>query len=172
MLQRLAEADGGSYSNEWLPAAMAAPPAPPVNGSLPADIAVVYTAEDFQRAFHEGVRDIELRAHIDTRQLGRIRSVLVTVGNARVTKRFGAVPSTTRSIRVRSSSIKTRNGTRMSPRPKHTAQHGIFLWAGVVSLAPHCRVTTGGSMPNILCSAVPTIPLQSMFGMLCLACVL
>ena len=125
MLQSLAEADGGSYSNESLPAAVATPPAPPVNGSAPAEIAVVYTAEEFQRAFHEGVRDIELRAHIDTRQLVKVKSVLVTDRNERVTKRFGAVPSTTRSIRVHSSPICMRHtsvqtphtGTRMAPKP-------------------------------------------------------
>ena len=47
------------------------PPPPPlgVAGDAPASIAAVYTAVEFQRAFHEGVRDIEIYAHLDLRTL-------------------------------------------------------------------------------------------------------
>lgn len=98
--QSLADADASSYTppQEQLPSALPALPPPPVDGAAPAQIAAVYTAADFQRAFHAGVRDIELRAHMDMRPLSDVASTVLGVTR---NDRLGGVKPTTRSIRVR-----------------------------------------------------------------------
>eukprot|EP00892_Ulva_mutabilis_P005902 jgi/Ulvmu1/3684/UM017_0100.1 len=45
------------------------PPPPSVPGGARPEIAAVYTAEQLQRALHAGVRDIEIRSHLDLRGL-------------------------------------------------------------------------------------------------------
>ena len=79
------------------------PPSPPlgVAGDAPASIAAVYTALDFQDAFHEGVRDIEIHAHLDLRNLPVPRDPLVTVPFGRGGYKIGYLGNPIRSIRVR-----------------------------------------------------------------------
>lgn len=97
-MQSLADASPSSYlDGSDLGNPVAPPPPAPVNGCAPAQIAAVYTAADFQRALHAGVRDIELRAHVDTRQLEQQRSAAVGIV---LRLPLGAVRETTRSIRV------------------------------------------------------------------------
>lgn len=81
------------------------PPNPPVPASLgvdgdaPASIAAVYTASQFQDAFHAGVRDIEIRAHLDLRNLP-IPGRPIISPQSNQSYLFGYTGPTTRSIRV------------------------------------------------------------------------
>eukprot|EP00892_Ulva_mutabilis_P005913 jgi/Ulvmu1/3694/UM017_0111.1 len=78
------------------------PPAPPalgVAGDAPPSVAAVYTAFEFQDAFHEGVRDIEIRNHLDLRLLPTPRDPIIKLG--RSTFQIGVVGTPTRSIRGR-----------------------------------------------------------------------
>ena len=78
------------------------PPSPPlgVAGDAAASIAAVYTAFEFQDAFHEGVRDIEIHDHLDLRNLPAPRSPLVKVPFDRGGYQIGFVGTPIRSIRV------------------------------------------------------------------------
>ena len=97
-IQTLAAATPGQFQF-----ASEAPPSPNipqlgVAGDAPASIAAVYTALEFQVAFHAGIRDIEIHAHLDLRDLSEPATPVTdklddySIGNAG--------PST-RSIRVR-----------------------------------------------------------------------
>ena len=79
------------------------PPPPPlgVAGDAAASIAAVYTAAEFQDAFHEGVRDIEIHAHLDLRTLPVPRNPLVEVPFGTSEYKIGYVGTPVRSIRVR-----------------------------------------------------------------------
>ena len=79
------------------------PPPPPLGaaGDAAASIAAVYTAADFQDAFHEGVRDIEIHAHLDLRTLPVPRNPLVEVPFGIPEFKIGFVGNPIRSIRVR-----------------------------------------------------------------------
>ena len=94
------------------PAQIRAAPDPPLNpaptpplgvaGGAPPSVAAVYSAKQFQDAFHEGVRDIEIRAHLDLRNLSFATVPIVAVSNAfKGPYPFGVVGPSTRSIRVR-----------------------------------------------------------------------
>lgn len=83
------------------------PPVPPplgVAGNAPPRVAAVYNALDFQRAFHQGVRDIEIRDHVDLRYVPIINPAgrIVDVGNTdwRRLLRIGVPGPSTRSVRV------------------------------------------------------------------------
>ena len=79
------------------------PPPPPlgVPGDSAASIAAVYTAFEFQDAFHEGVRDIEIHAHLDLRNLPIPRDPLVEVPFSQGRYQIGFAGTPIRSIRVR-----------------------------------------------------------------------
>eukprot|EP00892_Ulva_mutabilis_P005992 jgi/Ulvmu1/3765/UM175_0013.1 len=83
-------------ADPWWKALRQDPPPPPVSASAPPEIAAVYTAEEFQRAYQSGVRDIELSGHIDTRTLDPQSSR----SRGGVQRFFGSMSDTTRSIRV------------------------------------------------------------------------
>lgn len=97
LAQALSKANASSYLPRILPPPLVQPP-PPVNGTDPPQIAAVYTARDFQWAFHEGIRDIELHAHMDLRQAATINSRFQGVI---LEAPLGGVRETTRSVRVR-----------------------------------------------------------------------
>lgn len=62
----------------------------------------MYTAKQFQDAFHEGVRDIEIRAHLDLRNLSSATAPVVPVSSAyKGPYPIGVAGPSTRSIRVR-----------------------------------------------------------------------
>ena len=67
-------------------------------GDATPEIATVYTAEQLQRAFHAGVRDIEIRAHLDLRGLPLWDDPISTKFSG--SYQFGVVGRSTRSIRV------------------------------------------------------------------------
>eukprot|EP00892_Ulva_mutabilis_P005912 jgi/Ulvmu1/3693/UM017_0110.1 len=78
------------------------PPAAPalgVAGDAAPSVAAVYTAFQFQDAFHEGVRDIEIRDHLDLRNLPKPRDPIVELPFGFTTYQIGYVGTPTRSIR-------------------------------------------------------------------------
>ena len=79
------------------------PPPPPlgVAGDAAASIAAVYTAFEFQDAFREGVRDIEIHAHLDIRNIPVARDPLVEGPLGQAVYQIGIVGTSVRSIRVR-----------------------------------------------------------------------
>lgn len=93
---------GNAGPDSYRPGLPEVPPVPPdappsVPGTAAAQIAAVYTAQDFQRAFDAVIRDIEIRGHLNTRSLSP-RSTMFVIQRVRIG--FGRVPPTTRSIRV------------------------------------------------------------------------
>lgn len=68
-----------------------------VAGDAPASIAAVYTAQEFQDAFHAGIRDIEVHAHLDLRDLP---VPVTTVTESSVGFVIGNAGPSSRSIRV------------------------------------------------------------------------
>lgn len=81
-------------------ASAAPPPITPalgVSGDAPAAIAAVYSAEEFQDAFHAGIRDIEIHAHIDLRDL---EEPSTPITDSHVFYFIGTAGPSTRSIRV------------------------------------------------------------------------
>lgn len=97
-------ADATSDQFEASPEPPAHPPPPPplgVAGDAAASIAAVYTAFEFQGAFHEGVRDIEIHAHLDLRKLPIPPNPLVPVPGSQEAFQIGYLGSPIRSIRVR-----------------------------------------------------------------------
>lgn len=83
------------------------PPPPPlgVAGDAPPSVAAVYTAFEFQDAFHEGVRDIEIRNHMDLRNLAFPTDPIVNPDGGVYSQQLGIPGMTTRSIRVRIHSL-------------------------------------------------------------------
>lgn len=93
------------------------PPPPDVQVDATPQIAAVYTAAQLQRALHSGVRDIEIRAHLDLRPLPLTAPPPDTAaandaiteygydyiygGTENADLQLGHVRSSTRSIRVR-----------------------------------------------------------------------
>ena len=64
-------------------------------------VVVVYTAEEFKDAFHAGLRDIEIRAHLDLRGLNLTADPIAVLSEAyRGPYAIGFVSPSTRSIRV------------------------------------------------------------------------
>eukprot|EP00892_Ulva_mutabilis_P007594 jgi/Ulvmu1/5206/UM216_0001.1 len=77
------------------------PPSPitlGVAGDAAPSVAAVYTAFEFQDAFHEGVRDIEIHDHLDLRLLPKPRDPIVPVGSV-YPYQIGTPGNSTRSIR-------------------------------------------------------------------------
>ena len=84
-----------------------------ISGSAPPLIAAVYTAQEFQDAFHEGIRDIEIHANLDLRNLSiPIADVITSFEGGEYQYRIGYVSPTTRSIRV---CFLSASGTRALP---------------------------------------------------------
>ena len=65
-------------------------------------MAAVYTAEELQRAFHMGIRDIEIRAHLDLRNLAAETAdpIVEVISVYQGPYAIGVVGTSTRSIRV------------------------------------------------------------------------
>eukprot|EP00892_Ulva_mutabilis_P002840 jgi/Ulvmu1/12557/UM090_0044.1 len=94
--QSMAAIKPSSYLPEQPPVVARATPTAPVSATAAPEIAAVYTAEDFQYAYSIGVRDIELRAHIDARLLD---DQLSSFRGEDFRAALGSVKPTTRSIR-------------------------------------------------------------------------
>lgn len=81
------------------------PPNPPAPGSLgvdgdfPPSIEAVYTEDEFVIAINAGVRDIEIRAHLDFRSINRVTPV-VDPSPPFTASYIGTPTPMTRSIRV------------------------------------------------------------------------
>lgn len=73
-------------------------PLPPTAGDAPPEVAAVYTAEQLQQAVQEQVRDIEIHAHLDLRNLSMLPSPTPAIFEGDY--QLGYMGST-RSIRVR-----------------------------------------------------------------------
>ena len=71
-----------------------------VAGSASPLVAAVYTAQEFQEAFTEGIRDIEIHAHLDLQNLPIPIAQWITGVEGEFTFQVGFVSPTTRSIRV------------------------------------------------------------------------
>ena len=99
-VQALAEASPSQFRDApELPPDPPPPPQPGVSGSAAPQIAAVYTTEQFQRALYLGIRDIEIRSHLDFRNLRLDRYHFS--GDDAWDLAIGVVGRTTRSIRVR-----------------------------------------------------------------------
>lgn len=78
-----------------------------VDGLASPSIAAVYAAQEFQDAFHAGVRDIEIYAHMDLRNLSvPTSSIITSIEGSESMFKIGDASPTTRSIRVCSFSEK------------------------------------------------------------------
>ena len=101
-----------------LPDLPAHPPPPPplgVAGDAAASTAAVYTAFEFQDAFHEGVRDIEIHAHLDLRTLPTPQDPRLTSPFGQGAYQIGYLRSSIRSIRVRARQLGHPNSPMPSP---------------------------------------------------------
>lgn len=78
------------------PPPLPSPPPPAVQGNATPEVAAMYTAEQLQEAILSGVRDIEIRAHLDLRNLTQVDTPEVLSNFSH----FQYVLATTRSIRV------------------------------------------------------------------------
>ena len=95
-MQSVALASGDQVHIADDPPSPPAPPSPAVPGNATPQVAAIYTAEQLQEAVFAGVRDIEIRAHLDLRNLPRVDTPETPTG----TSQFGYIASETRSIRV------------------------------------------------------------------------
>lgn len=92
---RLANGDQVQFASDPPPLPSPAPPAVP--GNATPQVAAVYTTEQLQQVMLAGVRDIEIRAHLDLRNLTMSDLTEVPPGSSD----FRHVSPQTRSIRVR-----------------------------------------------------------------------
>ena len=95
----------------------------------------MYTAEQFQQAFHLGVRDIEIRSHLDLRALPLETNPITGLDAGELS--IGWVGRTTRSIRVCSYYL---------PQTDHEQSHLFFTTAlprttsdGLSQCKHHCN---------------------------------
>lgn len=79
------------------PPPLGSPQLPAVSGNATPKVAAIYTARQLQLAIIAGVRDIEIRAHLDLRNL----TLLETPGVPTAFSHFQYISAETRSIRVR-----------------------------------------------------------------------
>ena len=96
----------------------------PPDPGAPANITIVRTAQDLQRATATGAVDIEIRAHLDLRSLSRTLNPAIPGSETFQNPKRNALlyaQSPLRSIRVRCD-----RGTGPSPEPFHPCQRDCF----------------------------------------------